>query len=121
MMLVFLAIGLAAGVLSGLFGIGGGLVIVPALSFFAQMPILRATGTSLGAILLPVGLLGAYEYHRNGNLDVKASLLIAGGLFLGAWFGAQLAHVLTPVYLKRGFAVLLLFAAARMWISTMPE
>jgi uncharacterized membrane protein YfcA len=118
-MLLFLAIGLGAGVLSGLFGIGGGLVIVPALAFVAGMPILTATGTSLGALLLPVGLLGALEYHRNGNLNLKASLLIALGLFLGAYFGARLAHLLTPMQLKRAFAVFLVLVAARMWASTL--
>lgn len=118
MTFLFLAVGLGAGVLSGLFGIGGGVVIVPALAFIARMPILTATGTSLGSLLLPVGLLGAIEYYRNGNLDVRASLLIAVGLFVGVWFGAQLAHALTPVQLKRTFSIFLVLVAARMWLST---
>ena len=117
MQFVFLAIGLAAGLLSGLFGIGGGIVIVPALLFFAKMPPSTATGTSLGALLLPVGVLGAYEYYKKGNIDVAASLLIAGGLLVGAWLGAKWAHTLSPMHLKRAFAVLLIFAAARMWMS----
>ena len=77
MLLTFLAIGLGAGVLSGLFGIGGGIVIVPALLFFAKMSPATATGTSLGALLLPVGALGAWEYYRNGNLDIRSSMLVA--------------------------------------------
>ena len=116
-MLLYLAIGLAAGVLSGLFGIGGGLLIVPALSFLVGMPILTATGTSLGALLLPVGLLGALEYYRNGNLDPRVSLLLAAGLFAGAWGGAHLAHSLSALHLKRAFAVLMVMAAVRMWMS----
>ena len=117
MTLIFLAIGLGAGVLSGLFGICGGVVIVPALAFVVGMPILTATGTSLGALLLPVGLLGAFEYYRNGHLDPRASLLLAAGLFVGAWFGAYVAHLLTAVQLKRAFAVFLVLMAARMWLS----
>ena len=119
MVLLFLVVGLGAGVLSGLFGIGGGIIIVPALAFVAGMPFLTATGTSLGALLLPVGVLGAFEYYRNGHLDPKASLYIAIGLFIGAWFGAYLAHLLTAVQLKRAFALLLVLMAARMWLSTM--
>src|SRR5262245_7373140 len=91
MMLTFLCIGLAAGVLSGLFGIGGGLLIVPALVVFSGFPTRTALGTSLGALLLPVGLLGAYTYWENGHVNVRASLLIAAGLFGGAFVGARLA------------------------------
>lgn len=117
MTLGFLLIGFAAGILSGLFGIGGGLLIVPALIWVARMPVIQATGTSLGALLLPVGALGAYEYYKKGNINVAASLLIAVGLLLGAWIGARWAHTLSPVQLKRAFALLLAVAAVRMWFS----
>jgi uncharacterized membrane protein YfcA len=117
MTVIYILIGVAAGVLSGLFGIGGGVVIVPALLFMARMTPLGATGTSLGALLLPVGALGAYEYYRNGNLDIRASLLLALGLFLGAFFGAKLAQNLTPLLLKRSFAVFLVLVAVRMWTA----
>src|SRR5256885_12260328 len=92
MVLTFLAIGLAAGVLSGLFGIGGGILIIPSLIFFAKFPTKLALGTSLGAMLLPVGLLGAYAYYQQGNLNIKASMLIGLGLFLRAWGGAPPAQ-----------------------------
>jgi uncharacterized membrane protein YfcA len=121
MLLTFLAIGLGAGVLSGLFGIGGGIVIVPALLFFARMAPATATGTSLGALLLPVGALGAWEYWRNGNLEVRASLLIALGLFGGAWFGARLNQLLTPAQAKRGFALFLVVVAFRLWMTAKAE
>jgi uncharacterized membrane protein YfcA len=114
---IFLAIGLGAGVLSGLFGIGGGIVIVPALILLAKMTATKATGTSLGALLLPVGALGAWTYYRNGNIDIRASLWIALGIFLGAWFGAQVAQHLPPLILKRMFAVLLVVVAVRLWSS----
>ena len=114
---IYVAIGLAAGVLSGLFGIGGRIVIVPALLFFAHMHPSTATGTSLGALLLPVGALGAWEYYRNGSVDLRASALIAGGLFFGAYFGARLNQMLSPVQAKRAFAVFLVLVAARMWVT----
>lgn len=117
MLLIFLAIGLAAGVLSGLFGIGGGIVIVPALLAFARMEPGTATGTSLGALLLPVGALGAWEYYRTGSLDVRASLLIAAGLTVGAYFGARLNHLLSPVQAKRAFALFLFAVAVRLWMT----
>lgn len=117
MTIILLVIGVVAGVMSGLFGIGGGIVIVPALIFFARMPIAQATGSSLGSLLLPVGAFGAWEYWRNGNLDVRASLLVALGLFGGVWLGARAAQLASPATLKRGFALLLLAVAVRMWMT----
>lgn len=117
MVFAFIAIGLAAGVLSGLFGIGGGIVIVPALIFFAKMQPIVATGTSLGALLLPVGALGAYEYYRRGNINIGASLWIALGLLLGAWVGAKLAQELSPLQLRRAFALFLLVVAGKVWVG----
>lgn len=117
MNLVFVGIGLLAGMLSGLFGIGGGVIIVPSLILIAGLAPLTATGTSLGALLLPVGLLGAMEYYRKGHVNILASLFIALGLFLGAWFGAKIAQQLTPTQLKRAFAVFLVLVAGRMWFS----
>jgi uncharacterized protein len=117
--LLFLFVGLGAGVLSGLFGVGGGVLIVPALVFLVGMSSHAAVGTSLGALLLPVGLLGALAYYRSGNLDLRASLLIAVGLFLGAYFGARIALSLSPVNLTRAFAIFLALVAARMWVGTL--
>jgi uncharacterized membrane protein YfcA len=115
--ITFLLIGLAAGVLSGLFGIGGGIVIVPALLFFAHMQPSTATGTSLGALLLPVGALGAYAYYKGGHVDVRASVLLALGLFFGAYAGARLNQTLNSLQATRAFAVFLVVAAARLWIT----
>ena len=114
---LFLAIGLVAGVLSGLFGIGGGILIIPALIFFAAFPTKMALGTSLGAMLLPVGLLGAYAYYQAGNLNIKASILIALGLFFGAWVGAKLAHAIPASSLQRMFAVFIVLMAIRLWVE----
>lgn len=115
--LVFILIGVGAGILSGLFGIGGGVVIVPSLILIAGLNPITATGTSLGALLLPVGALGALEYYRRGHLQITTSLLIAAGLFLGAWVGARLATHLTPLQLRRAFAVFLALIAVKMWFQ----
>lgn len=117
MLLVFVVIGLAAGILSGLFGIGGGILIVPALVFFAKFPTKLALGTSLGALLLPVGLLGAYTYYQHGNVNVRASLFIALGLLVGAWGGARLAQTMSSFTLQRLFAVFIVLMAIRLWIK----
>ena len=117
MTLTFLVIGFAAGVLAGLFGIGGGVLIVPALVFFGGMSIKSATGTSLGALLLPVGLLGAYAYWRQGNIDPRASLLLAGGLFAGAYFGARATELMAGPLLQRLFATFLVIVALRLWVT----
>jgi uncharacterized protein len=117
MVLTFLAVGLVAGVLSGLFGIGGGILIIPALIFLAKFPTKLALGTSLGAMLLPVGLLGAYAYYQQGHLNIKASMLIGLGLFLGAYAGARLAQHLSGATLQRMFAVFIVIMAVRLWIE----
>jgi uncharacterized membrane protein YfcA len=113
----FIAIGIGAGMLSGMFGIGGGVVIVPALLMVARMSPEKATGTSLAALLLPVGALGAWLYYRHGFVDVRGAALIALGLLVGAWLGAHLALRLPPHDLQRAFAVFLLFVAAHLWLT----
>lgn len=113
---VLLAIGLIAGVFSGMFGIGGGLVIIPALLFILKMKELDAIGTSLAALIPPVGLLGAAEYYRNGNINIKYAALIAFGLFIGAYFGARITIGLPPHIVKRVYGIFLLAVASRMLI-----
>jgi uncharacterized membrane protein YfcA len=120
LLLPFLITGFVAGILSGLFGIGGGLVIVPALIYLFNLPQHTATGTSLVALLLPVGLLAVYEYYSSGKLtleNIKWGLLIAIGLFLGAFVGARIARYLPEAILRKSFAVILLFGAIKMWFQ----
>ena len=112
-----LALGLAAGVFSGMFGIGGGLLIVPALVMLFKMKELEALGTSLAALVPPVGLLGALEYHRGGYVHLKHAALIASGLFVGAYFGARLIISLPPETIRRIYAVFLLVVATRMILT----
>jgi uncharacterized membrane protein YfcA len=111
----YLVVGLAAGVCSGLFGIGGGVIIVPALIFLQGFKPQAAVGTSLAALLLPVGALGVWTYWKNGDVQWKAGLAIALGLLLGAYVGARIGVPLSPRTLKRSFAVFLVAAAALTW------
>ena len=115
--ILFLAIGLGAGVLAGIFGIGGGVVIVPALILIARLPAQAATGTSLASLLLPVGLLGAWAYYKEGHVRVVPALLIGLGLFVGIYFGARIAQGMSALALKRAFSIFLVIIAARMWFS----
>ena len=114
---LLLVIGLAAGVLAGLFGIGGGVVIVPALVYFTRMSLQSAIGTSLGALLLPVGALGAWSYYRNGHLDPRIALWVALGLFFGAFLGARMAEAVSDITLRRLFATFLVAVAVKVWVG----
>jgi uncharacterized membrane protein YfcA len=113
----YVALGVVAGILAGLFGIGGGVIMVIGMVSLMKLPFTTATGTSLGAMLLPVGLLGAWEYHRTGNLNLRAALLLALGLTIGAWLGARIAQQAPPATVQRAFAVFLVLVAVHLWID----
>ena len=110
-----LSLGMFAGVLSGLVGIGGGIVIVPLLVYFFGMDQKTAQGTSLSVLLPPTGLLAFLEYYRAGNVDVKVGALIVVGLLLGGWVGGSFAQQIPQMTLRKIFAVLLLLTAIKMW------
>ncbi|HEU0131777.1 MAG TPA: sulfite exporter TauE/SafE family protein [Mycobacteriales bacterium] len=115
--LTTLGLGLLAGVLSGIFGIGGGVVIVPGLVLLLGMSQKTATGTSLLALLLPVGVLAVRAYARAGHVDVWAGLLVAAGVFAGSLAGATFALGRSEATLRRLFAVLLVALAVRLFVS----
>ena len=114
-MIVYVLIGLMAGVLSGLFGIGGGVVLVPALILSKQFSIRLATGTSLAALLLPVGILGVWEYYRHDFVNVSAAAFVAVGLLVGAWCGARLGLWVSARTLQRAFSLFLVLIAVHLW------
>ncbi|RYG68929.1 sulfite exporter TauE/SafE family protein [bacterium] len=107
-LLLMAAIGLCAGMGSGVFGIGGGVVIVPALVFIAGFTQHRATGTSIAVLLPPIGLAAVYEYSRHGQVDWRAALIIAVMMFVGAYLGAIVANKTGEANLKLLFGVFLL-------------
>ena len=107
-------LGLVSGVVSGLFGVGGAVVIIPGLVLLAKLDQHTANGTSLGALLLPVGLLGFLEYYRRGQVNLAYAAIIAIGLLIGAMLGAKLAGQMTDVTLRRVFGGFLLLVAVRL-------
>jgi uncharacterized membrane protein YfcA len=116
--LFLLGIGFAAGILSGMFGVGGGIIIVPALIAFLGMSQREAQGTSLALMLLPIGILAAWDYYRSGSLNIKYGLVIAGAFVIGGFLGSRMAHTFDETWLKRSFAVLMLAVAVKMFVST---
>jgi uncharacterized protein len=115
-----LFIGSIAGVFSGLFGIGGGIIIIPLLVFFFQFPQQLASATSLVVFILPVGIAGVWQYYKAGviNTDhIKMGLLIGVGLMAGSYFGAKLGTQLSSQILQKAFAVVLLIIAVRLWVK----
>ena len=107
----FLLLGICAGIMSGLFGIGGGIIMVPSLIVIFGLDILNANATSLAAMLLPVGILGVVNYYKAGLIHVGNALWISLGLFGGAYFGAELAVSLDLKILSKLYAVILLYVA----------
>ena len=102
---MFVIIGAFGGVASGLFGIGGGVVIVPALIYWAGFSQHKATGTSIAVLLPPIGLAATIEYYRNGNVDLRAAMILAATMFLGAWGGAFLANQMKGPHLRLLFGI----------------
>jgi uncharacterized protein len=107
-----LIVGLFAGVLSGLFGIGGGLVIVPAMVALGLTQ-KQAIATSLTALILPVGVLGVIEYAKHGDIKWSQALAVAGGLVFGVFLGAKLGVQVNDAVLRRLFGILLLVVGLR--------
>lgn len=102
---LLITIGVLAGVLSGLFGIGGGVVIVPALIYVAGFRQHMATGTSLAVMLPPIGLAAAFEYYRSGNVNIRAAVIIAAALLVGGWIGAAIANRMPGPQLRLAFGI----------------
>lgn len=111
---ILIAIGLAAGILSGLFGIGGGVIMVPAMVILLGMSQHMAQGTSIGLMLLPIGILAAYNYHQEGNLNIKYGLIIAVAFVIGGYFGSKLSLGMSESLLKKGFGMLMVVLAIKM-------
>jgi hypothetical protein len=114
---MILLVGLAVGVVSGVVGIGGGVLFIPALIWLLGMDQHKAQGTSLGALLAPVGIFAFMEYYRKGNADLRVGLLLAAGFLEGGYFGAAGAQYIPEVWLRRIFAITLVAIGGRMFFS----
>lgn len=113
-LILLIAIGLLAGMLSGLVGIGGGIIIVPSLVFFLGFSQKLAQGTSLGVLLLPVGILAVWQFYKAGYVDVKSIWIISGAFLIGGFFGSKIALALPQDTVKKIFGVFLLLIALKM-------
>lgn len=114
LIIIILLIGLFAGILSGLVGVGGGLIIVPALIFFLGFNQHQAQGTSLGLLLLPVGILAVINYYNKGNVDVKVVAIMSIAFIAGGWMGSKLALRLPEDTVKKIFAIFLFYSAFKL-------
>jgi len=114
LIVLLLIVGLAAGMLSGLIGVGGGIIIVPALIYLAGFNQYQAQGTSLGLLLLPIGILAVLNYYHKGYIDIKYVGIMAVGFLLGGYLGSKLALSISELALKRIFAVVLFYTAFKM-------
>lgn len=115
--LLLVAIGLISGVLSGIFGIGGGVVLVPALIYLAGFRQHIATGTSLAVLLPPVGVGAVIEYYRHGNVDIRAAMVLAVALTIGGYLGAVAANRLSGPYLRLAFGSFVLLLGCYLMVG----
>lgn len=113
-LLILSLIGLLAGLLSGLIGVGGGIIIVPALVFFLGFTQKEAQGTSLGLLLLPIGILAVLNYYNKGLIDIKVVGIMAVGFLLGGFLGSKIALALSEAALRRIFAIVLFYTGFKM-------
>jgi|SRR6516162_3133440 uncharacterized membrane protein YfcA len=112
--IIVVLIGLAAGMLSGLVGVGGGIIIVPALVYFLGFNQHQAMGTSLGILLLPAGILAVLNYYKNGFIDIKVVIVLFIGFILGGYFGSKISLSLNQDVLRKIFAIMLMITAVKM-------
>ena len=112
--LILLAIGVLTGVLAGMLGIGGGLIVIPALVMVMGMTQQSAQGTSLAMMLPPIGIIAAYNYHKAGYMDIRFALVLAIAFIVGSYFGSKLAVRMPQEALKKIFGIFLLLVAAKM-------
>lgn len=112
--LIVILIGVISGILAGILGLGGAIIIIPALVMLLGFSQQMAQGTTLLMLVLPVGALAAWQYYRAGNADVKTAALLAVSFFISGYFGAKLANHLPQDILKKGFGILLILLALKM-------
>ena len=119
---VLLLIGLAAGILGGLVGIGGGIIIVPSLIYFLSFSQKEAQGTSLGILLLPVGILGVLQFYKAGYVDMRTVWLVSFGFLVGSYFGSKIALSFSQETVRKIFAILMILIALKMlFLDKKPE
>ena len=116
-LLILLIIGILAGILSGLIGIGGGIIVIPALVLFMGFSQQAAQGTTLAMMVPPIGILAALAYYKEGYVDIKVAAIICVGFIAGSFFGAKYATAIPELSLKKIFSVILILVALKMFFS----
>jgi len=117
MILILVVIGIITGVMAGMLGIGGAIIMIPALVFLLGISQQTAQGTSLAVMLPPVGIIAAYNYYKAGHVNIKFAIILAVFFLVGSYFGSKLALTLPQNVLKKIFGILLLLVAAKMLFS----
>ena len=117
MLLILIGIGIVTGAMAGMLGIGGAIIMIPALVFFMGFSQQIAQGTSLAVMLPPIGIIAAYNYYKAGQVDIKFAIVLAAAFLVGSYFGSKLALNLPQAALKKIFGVLLLLVAVKMLLS----
>jgi uncharacterized membrane protein YfcA len=115
--LILIGIGIVTGATAGMLGIGGAIIMIPALVFFLGFSQQMAQGTSLAVMLPPIGIIAAYNYYKAGQVNLKYALILAACFLIGSYFGSKLALNLPQAVLKKIFGILLLLVAAKMLIG----
>lgn len=114
----FILLGLVGGAAAGVFGVGGGIVLVPALVYLFSFSQKTAQGTTLALMIPPIGFFAAYNYYKTGHVNIKAAAFIIVGFLVGSYFGAHWATMLPDKKLSRAFAVLVILAGIRMLVGS---
>jgi uncharacterized membrane protein YfcA len=117
MLLMLIGIGIVTGIMAGMLGIGGAIIMIPALVFLLGITQQNAQGTSLAVMLPPVGIIATYNYYKAGQVNIKFAIVLAVCFLVGSYFGSKYALTLPQATLKKIFGVLLLLVAARMLLS----
>ena len=117
MILLLVVIGIITGIMAGMLGIGGAIIMIPALVFLMGMSQQTAQGTSLAVMLPPVGIIAAYNYYKVGHVNIKYALILAAFFIVGSYFGSKIAIVLPQNVLRKIFGILLLLVAIKMLLS----
>jgi uncharacterized membrane protein YfcA len=115
--LILLAIGLFAGIFGGMVGLGGGVIMIPAMIYFLGVSQQSAQGTSLAVMLPPVGLMAVMNYYKAGQMNFKYAAIIAIAFFVGGYFGSKIALTISPEKMKKVFAIALMLIAINMLIK----
>lgn len=116
-LLVLLIIGLITGALSGMLGIGGGLILIPSLVYFVGLNQHEAIGTSLAVMLPPIGLFAAYNYYKAGQVNLKYALILAAAFMIGSYFTSKIALGISENVMRKIFSVFLIIVAINMFFS----